>query len=54
MHELKPEFLKMLVEAARHYGWYGDHIEVRQFVQWCYETAGLPIPTREQLEPYKD
>lgn len=47
-----PEFLTQLVELARRYGWSGDYTEVASFVQWCYDEAGLPPPSKRMLEPY--
>lgn len=43
--ELKPllteEFLKVLVQAARTYGWSGDYYEVHNFVEYLYDLHGV-------------
>lgn len=46
-------FLKELVEQARKYGWDGDYVEVRDFVQHCFREANKTPPTNAKLEPYK-
>lgn len=47
-------FLKKLVEVARKYGWSGDYVEVRDFVQYCFREASKTPPTDEELEPFKE
>lgn len=46
------EFLEELRERARLFGWDGDYIEVANFVRALYQEAGLPKPSKEELEPY--
>ncbi len=46
-------FLIQLREAARHYGWSGDYVEISAFVKNLYARAGLPI-TDADLEPYSE
>ncbi len=47
---LSPEWLELLVDAARIYGWEGDYIEIDDFVLWCTGDKGLSI----DIEPYCD
>jgi len=49
---LTDEFLNNLIFIARCYGWGGDYIEIRDFVDWCHDKANKPKPTREEMEPY--
>lgn len=46
-------FLKELVEQARKYGWDGDYVIVRGFVQYCFRKADKMPPTDTELEPYR-
>jgi hypothetical protein len=52
---LKPrltgEFLSLLTEAARTYGWTGDYEEIYRFVEWAYGLAEIEKPT--DLEPFE-
>ena len=43
------EFLEELRDRARRYGWGGDYIEIRDFVEALYRQAGFEVP---DLEPY--
>lgn len=54
MTTITPEFLATLTRLARTYGWLGDHIATCDFVAWCYEEAGAPRPTDDQLAPFLD
>jgi len=47
--QLTGEFLSVLAELARNYGWSGDYVEVSTFIEWCYEKADRTPP---DLEPY--
>ena len=47
--KITDEFLKTLVEAAKTYGWNGDHIETDRFVNYCFFLVGEECP---DLEPY--
>lgn len=53
LRKLKPrlteEFLDILIELAKNYGWSGDYVEVGRFIEWCYEKANRISP---DLEPY--
>ena len=49
-HVLTPQFLQTLVKAMRTAGWDQDHVEVAQFVEWCYDIAGVPCP--EEMDPF--
>lgn len=42
-------FLRQLTHEARTFGWMGDYVEIRSFVEHCHREAGMPIP---DLEPY--
>jgi hypothetical protein len=42
-----------LVELARTYGWFGDYLEVRDFVEWSIDHLGKDADNYE-LEPYED
>ena len=44
------EFLKSLTTIAKLYGWYGDYIEVREFVEWIYDAKKIEEPN---LAPYE-
>lgn len=44
------DFLTELTTRARRYGWSGDYIEVRNFVENLYKQAKLEVP---DLEPYE-
>ncbi len=48
---LGKEFLGVLSEAAKTYGWNGNYTEVVNFVKWCFELAGKELP---DLTPYED
>lgn len=50
---ITPEFLATLTHLARSYGWLGDHCATTDFVRWCYQEAGAPRPTADDLEPFK-
>lgn len=47
---LTDDFLETAREAARVYGWSGDHIETAAFLRWLYEQAGKPEPNVECYE----
>ena len=49
--QVNDAFLKKLVETAREYGWDGDYVEVRDFVQRCFQELNKKPPTDEELEP---
>jgi hypothetical protein len=55
MESLKPklttEFLATLTEAARRYGWSGDYIEIKWFVESVCALAGQHTPP--YLHPYQ-
>lgn len=51
--QIDTAFLKELVEQARKYGWIGDYVEVRDFVQHCFREADKTPPTDAELEPYE-
>jgi len=42
-------FLRQLTHEARTFGWMGDYVEIRGFVENCHREAGVPLP---DLEPY--
>lgn len=46
---LDDSFLKKLSLVARCYGWLGDYTEVKDFVVWCHDHAGVRCP---ELEPF--
>lgn len=48
--KLTPEFLETLKEVGKLYGWSGDYIEVRQFIEHCFDVAGKYAG---DLEPYE-
>lgn len=47
---LTPQFLEVLSEVARLYGWTGDYVEVRRFVEDVHEEVGLEYPDLEAIE----
>lgn len=42
-------FLRWLTQHARTYGWEGDYVEIKSFVEYCHHDADMPVP---DLEPY--
>jgi hypothetical protein len=52
--KLTPEFLAVLREAIRVYGYAGDWIATVDLGQWCYYLAGVPEPGPEDWEPFAD
>lgn len=42
-----------LVQLARTYGWEGDYMEIREFVEWSINYLGHNSDDYE-LEPYED
>ena len=44
---LTPEFLRVLRLAVKVCGWEVDHIESRQFVEWCHSIAAPDAPLPE-------
>ncbi len=48
----KLRFLTKLVEMAKAYGWSGDYIEIRDFVEFCITTEGQELKDFN-LEPYE-
>lgn len=52
--KLTPEFLAVLREAIRTYGWWGDMVETAMFGEWCYLIAGVERPKRKDWEPTPD
>ena len=47
------EFLEELRERARRYGWSGDYVEVKNFVESLYDEGGIYLALKE-FEPYPD
>lgn len=41
------EFLEELVTWAKKYGWSGDYVEIRYFIETLYSDAGLECPDLE-------
>lgn len=50
--QLTPDFLAVLREAAKVYGYDGDWVEVRNFVRECHYMATGVSPSSEFLVPY--
>lgn len=48
MDKPSKEFLDELVKRAKQYGWSGDYVEIRNFVESLFYDAEFPVP---DLEP---
>lgn len=51
---LTDEFLSSLVLAAKTCGWDVDHSVTVDFVNWCHDVAGKPLPKKDELTPLID
>lgn len=51
-NELDDEFLRKLFLLGKTYGWSGDYVEVKDFIDYAFKMSGNISPTDAEYEPF--